>query len=55
MTGTADVDPGMLGVLQDAEVQHVALSTAGLSQKSIRSTSEVIDLVQDVDGLPRPP
>lgn len=52
VTETVDADLGMLVVLRDAQVQHVALRTAGLSQKSIKSINEVIDLVRDLEGLP---
>ncbi|GHA35595.1 XRE family transcriptional regulator [Streptomyces spiroverticillatus] len=55
VTETVDADLGMLGVLRDAQVQHVALGTAGLSQKSIKSINEVIDLVRDLEGLPPTP
>ncbi|MGR4854897.1 helix-turn-helix domain-containing protein [Streptomyces violaceus] len=46
-----DADLRLLVALKDAGVQSVALRAAGLSSKSLRSISEVIERVRELEGL----
>ncbi|GAA2976308.1 helix-turn-helix domain-containing protein [Streptomyces fulvorobeus] len=46
-----DTDLQLLTALRDAHVQKVALRTAGLSVKSLKSIAEVIERVRELEGL----
>ncbi|MER5808241.1 helix-turn-helix domain-containing protein [Streptomyces sp. NPDC002033] len=45
----------LLMALRDAQVRRVALRTAGLSEKSLRSINDVIERVRELEGLPEAP
>ncbi|MEU0004303.1 helix-turn-helix domain-containing protein [Streptomyces sp. NPDC006314] len=52
VTETVNAELSLLTALRDAKVQRIALRTAGLSEKSLRSITEVIDRVRELEGLP---
>ncbi|WP_425461124.1 helix-turn-helix domain-containing protein [Kitasatospora atroaurantiaca] len=47
-----DAQLGLLVALRDTQVQRVALRAAGLSARSLRSITEVIERVRELEGLP---
>lgn len=47
-----NAEMSLLTALRDAKVQRIALRAAGLSEKSLKSISEVIDRVRELEGLP---
>lgn len=51
VTAAVDTDLELLTALRDAQVQKVALRTAGLSVKSLKSIAEVIERVRELEGL----
>ncbi|GHE31261.1 helix-turn-helix domain-containing protein [Streptomyces vinaceus] len=51
VTDAVDAELGLLAALRDAKVQHVALRTAGLSEKSLKSITEMIERVRELEGL----
>ncbi|WP_327305711.1 hypothetical protein OG730_21085 [Streptomyces sp. NBC_01298] len=51
VTATVNAELNLLVALRDTQVQHVALRTAGLSHKSLRSISEMIERVRELEGL----
>ncbi|MFF3322713.1 XRE family transcriptional regulator [Streptomyces sp. NPDC002889] len=51
VTATVNAELDLLVALRDTQVQHVALRTAGLSHKSLRSINEVIERVRELEGL----
>ncbi|MFD5751134.1 helix-turn-helix domain-containing protein [Streptomyces sp. NPDC127033] len=55
VTETVDTELSLLIALRDMEVQRIALRTAGLSTKSLRSIGEVIERVRELEGLPSEP
>ncbi|MGW0702188.1 helix-turn-helix domain-containing protein [Streptomyces sp. NPDC002867] len=55
VTEAVDTQLSLLMALRDAEVQRVALRTAGLSRKSLKSIQEVIERVRELEGLPEEP
>ncbi|MCJ0873068.1 helix-turn-helix domain-containing protein [Streptomyces sp. AP-93] len=55
VTDTVNTELALLTALRDAQVQRVALRTAGLSEKSLRSINEVIERVRELEGLPGDP
>ncbi|MFE7580044.1 helix-turn-helix domain-containing protein [Streptomyces gardneri] len=52
VTDKVNAELSLLMALRDAQVQRVALRTAGLSSKSLQSISEVIERVRELEGLP---
>ncbi|MFF5784676.1 helix-turn-helix domain-containing protein [Streptomyces sp. NPDC012693] len=52
VTETVNAELSLLVALRDAQVQRVALRSAGLSPKSLKSISEVIERVRELEGLP---
>jgi len=52
ITTAVDAELSLLTALRDAEVQRIALRTAGLSTKSLKSIGEVIERVRELEGLP---
>ncbi|MFB7053368.1 helix-turn-helix domain-containing protein [Streptomyces vinaceus] len=54
VTDAVDAELGLLAALRDAKVQHVALRTAGLSEKSLKSITEMIERVRELEGLGEP-
>ncbi|MCB5168258.1 helix-turn-helix domain-containing protein [Streptomyces bambusae] len=55
VTETVNAELELLAALREAQVQRVALRTAGLSPKSLKSISEVIERVRELEGLPPHP
>ncbi|MYT19764.1 XRE family transcriptional regulator [Streptomyces sp. SID7760] len=51
VTDAVDAELRLLAALRDAKVQHVALRTAGLSEKSLKSITEMIERVRELEGL----
>ncbi|MFJ7204637.1 XRE family transcriptional regulator [Streptomyces sp. NPDC098789] len=52
VTDTVNAELALLTALRDADVQRVALRSVGLSEKTLRSITEVIDRVRELEGLP---
>ncbi|MET9322986.1 helix-turn-helix domain-containing protein [Streptomyces sp. NPDC003038] len=55
VTETVNAELALLMAMRDAQVQRVALRTAGLSQRSLRSINEVIERVRELEGLSENP
>ncbi|MGG8409547.1 helix-turn-helix domain-containing protein [Streptomyces sp. 12297] len=55
VTDKVNGELSLLTALREAQVQRVALRTAGLSQKSLKSISEVIERVRELEGLSEEP
>lgn len=51
ITDTVNAELALLVALRDVQVQRVALRSAGLSSKSLKSISEVIERVRELEGL----
>ncbi|MFH9292238.1 XRE family transcriptional regulator [Streptomyces sp. NPDC017520] len=51
VTDAVDAELSLLVALRDTQVQRVALRSAGLSSKSLKSISEVIERVRELEGL----
>lgn len=48
---TVNAELSLLVALRDVQVQRVALRSAGLSQKSLKGITEVIERVRELEGL----
>ncbi|MEU9254936.1 helix-turn-helix domain-containing protein [Streptomyces sp. NPDC048270] len=55
VTATVDSELALLAAMRDAQVQRVALRTAGLSERSMRSINELIERVRELEGLAEQP
>lgn len=55
VTETVNAELTLLMALRDVQVQRVALRSAGLSSKSLKSINEVIERVRELEGLSEDP
>ncbi|OEJ30892.1 helix-turn-helix domain-containing protein [Streptomyces subrutilus] len=55
VTATVDSELALLAAMRDTKVQRVALRTAGLSERSMRSINELIERVRELEGLAEDP
>ncbi|MEU9456735.1 helix-turn-helix domain-containing protein [Streptomyces sp. NPDC048277] len=55
VTEMVNAELSLLTALRDTQVQQIALRTAGLSTKSLKSIGEVIERVRELEGLPTEP
>ncbi|MFK0288025.1 helix-turn-helix domain-containing protein [Streptomyces sp. NPDC090499] len=55
VTEMVNAELSLLTALRNAQVQQIALRTAGLSAKSLKSIGEVIERVRELEGLPTDP
>ncbi|MFF4013134.1 XRE family transcriptional regulator [Streptomyces sp. NPDC001717] len=55
VTQAVNSELALLRALRDTNVQKIALRTAGLSERSLHSISEVIERVRELEGIDQDP